>query len=157
MPSDICSSIQLLPAVGICLSGNTHHITLTCTRSAPTVRANKCLFLRVSLGRWLYPHPLTLVFSYGHVHIDRDLQSCMAAHAEDAFVAAAEPKAMDPLCYAFLQMQLHLWSVFITYLCCLSICSIQHYSLSDKALALNFYASLTVSTEQDILRIQIEK
>lgn len=45
--------------------------------------------LGVSLGRQICPHALFLVSSYGHVHIDRDLQGHMAAHAKDAFVAAA--------------------------------------------------------------------
>lgn len=53
-------------------------------------RANQCPcpqeFL---LADDFVPHTLSLVFSHGHVHADRDLRGHMAAHAEDAFMAAA--------------------------------------------------------------------
>lgn len=42
VPADSCSSIQLLLAAGVYLSGNALHATLTHTRPAPTARANKC-------------------------------------------------------------------------------------------------------------------
>lgn len=86
-----------------------------------------------------------------------EMGTCYNTQETPLWQQQREPKAMGLIWYTFLQMQLHFRSVFIPYLWCLPVCSINHYSLSDKVLALNFQARLTVRKEQDMLGIQIKK
>jgi len=88
VPSDACSSIQLLPCFNL-------HKT-----SSYSKRKQMPLSLGVSLGRRLCPHILSLVFSYGHVHTDGDVWQPM--QKTPLWQLQTELKATGLIWYTFL-------------------------------------------------------